>query len=995
MAQREIVIRGIYIDDVSPNLVKSGATIKTQTAKSKKDIEAMDESFEVLKKSSKELGEEIKASFDTGTSAIKRFSVGSRGIFNDIGTMIGRMIKSFAMMALGSLALKMAVGGLLLVFKNMGPTSNPFLIFLRDATRSMFLFIEKILLSNKYTADWGIKLAEMVRKPLFEKATGSLKGWTEWWAKAKANLTGVKEKVKEATEGIDGLGKATNGANKFFAFMGGAIGKLSAPLKAFEGVLSFVSKSIVGIAVGLAAFLVAVVAIKKISALTAEFTKLGNEIYQNSIRVGLSTQAYQNWGFALSLVGSSVDELVPAISKLQKTAVGAADGTDNASKSFRALGISAKDTNGAFKSGQVLFEETMIKLSEMTDITKRNALAQDIFGESANKLNPILSKGSAAIKELVNDGGKYSVMTDKAIAGSVMMSKASAEVGLSFKKMGSSLVEGLIPRLASVLQGMQESGFLDFLENLAIAGGKLISVLFIPIQKNLEVLSVIFAATRMDINGFVFAIAKALSTIANILPNLVVPRAAKESMRAFADSFGADLDKSVSDYEKTVARLKRLNPKVDVLGSTVSTPDKIKEDDKKKETVEKSESAVNNVIEKINIDRLAIIDKYNEISIGNMSKVYDKRRALIIYNADKENYELEKAILFGEVREDEAAEYRKALARQTSLAILEVDKDEDKAREESDNKLKKSLEDINYSYIAVTQGQRKADFKKQSDEIEKWHTEQVILFADNKDAMNQIEMIYSDKKIQLVKSTEQQICDLQLESMRTQMDMFATWGQQVTQLGTNIADIEINQIERRRDSDIKALEAQGYSAEYSAKKREEINAEYDQKVREEKKKQQKWAIASAIISGGVAVMGAWENAMKLGYPANIIAGIISSGLITGLTIAEVGTISSQNFAKGGVVQGNKALGDAQRSMLTAGEVVLNDRQQGNLLMRLANNPAQSASIRGGDTYVTIQGNADEAILNTALRRSRQSQMQDMKMLLREMQYTGVARIQVA
>ena len=283
-------------------------------------------------------------------------------------------------------------------------------------------------------------------------------------------------------------------------------------------------------------------------------------------------------------------------------------------------------------------------------------------------------------------------------------------------------------------------------------------------------------------------------------------------------------------------------------------------------------------------------------------------------------------------------------------------------------------------------------------EIDALNSQESTVEADLKASYDRNIISYDEYEKMMTDTTlyyAQKRSDLRMQELKTSVDMMSTWGQQVTQIGTDVATVEINQIERRRDSDIKALEAQGYSAEYSARKREEINAEYDQKVREEKKKQQKWAIASAIISGGVAVMGAWENAMKLGPPANIIAGIISSGLITGLTIAEVGSISSQNFAKGGVVQGNKALGDAQSAMLTAGEVVLNDRQQGNLLMRLANNPAQASSIRGGDTYVTIQGNADEAILNTALRRSRQSQMQDMKMLLREMQYTGVARIQVA
>jgi len=138
--------------------------------------------------------------------------------------------------------------------------------------------------------------------------------------------------------------------------------------------------------------------------------------------------------------------------------------------------------------------------------------------------------------------------------------------------------------------------------------------------------------------------------------------------------------------------------------------------------------------------------------------------------------------------------------------------------------------------------------------------------------------------------------------------------------------------------------------------------------------------------------------MKLAYPLNIIAGVISSGLITALTIAETAKISSQEFAKGGVVQGNPALGDVQNAKLTGGEVVLNRNQQANLLMGMANGSVSSnraSQISLGDINITVQGNADEATLSRVMKRSRQTQMHDMKMLLREMQYTGVARLQVA
>ena len=75
--------------------------------------------------------------------------------------------------------------------------------------------------------------------------------------------------------------------------------------------------------------------------------------------------------------------------------------------------------------------------------------------------------------------------------------------------------------------------------------------------------------------------------------------------------------------------------------------------------------------------------------------------------------------------------------------------------------------------------------------------------------------------------------------------------------------------------------------------------------------------AEAVINTAVAVTEALPNFLKAGF-------IAAKGA------AEVAIIEAQQFAKGGIVQGNPSQGDVVPVMATAGELILNQAQQNNL-----------------------------------------------------------------
>jgi len=100
-----------------------------------------------------------------------------------------------------------------------------------------------------------------------------------------------------------------------------------------------------------------------------------------------------------------------------------------------------------------------------------------------------------------------------------------------------------------------------------------------------------------------------------------------------------------------------------------------------------------------------------------------------------------------------------------------------------------------------------------------------------------------------------------------------------------------------------------------------------------------------------AVAGYIASVLKsVPFPANVILAAGGGGLVAGLVDKGL-----QSFATGGIVQGNPSQGDVNPAMLTAGEVILNQAQQDNLVGNMS-----------GITLNISGGIVDESYVNNEL-----------------------------
>ena len=111
--------------------------------------------------------------------------------------------------------------------------------------------------------------------------------------------------------------------------------------------------------------------------------------------------------------------------------------------------------------------------------------------------------------------------------------------------------------------------------------------------------------------------------------------------------------------------------------------------------------------------------------------------------------------------------------------------------------------------------------------------------------------------------------------------------------------------------------------------------------------------AKVAANSAEAISGATKSGAQLPFPLNIVA--IAAGLAA--VIAGIAMIGS--FADGGVIGGNSFHGDNMFARVNAGEMILNNKQQGNLFKLLdgggvaSNNGTSTVKIKGSDLYVAL------------------------------------------
>ena len=221
-----------------------------------------------------------------------------------------------------------------------------------------------------------------------------------------------KQKIADSGKEMGNLGDVVNGLTSKLGI------QLPDSMKSSMNAMGSLDASSLALAGGFAAVAAAIVKVEKaMISMTKESASFADNIITLSMQTGQTTDQLQEFSYATELIDVSVDTLQGSLRKLTNNMQDTMNGTGNAKASFEALGVSVTNADGSMRSANDVFYETIDALGKVKNETERDAMSMDIFGRSAQDLNPLIIQGSKTLKAYADEAHNMGyVLDDEALS---------------------------------------------------------------------------------------------------------------------------------------------------------------------------------------------------------------------------------------------------------------------------------------------------------------------------------------------------------------------------------------------------------------------------------------------------------------------------------------------------------------------------------------------------------------------------------------------------
>ena len=288
--------------------------------------------------------------------------------------------------------------------------------------------LDRQLLQQKDKVDQVRKAYENSQKALSEYiskngASGeqyeALKRHTEQWEVQLNNATAAQYKLEAAIRENNG---AMEDQDDVMGGLGDTVSDLAnklgirLPENATKALNSFSGLSVKGVAAFTAiagAAKLAVDAVKAMQKMTLEAAAGADDLLTESMVSGLDTRTLQQLQYAENLIDVSYSTISGSLTKLVSNMDAARDGNEKLAESFKQLGVPITDTSGTLRDSQDVFNDVIDALGKVQNASERDALAMEIFGKSAQELNPLIIQGSDALGQFMDQAVETGYVLDE------------------------------------------------------------------------------------------------------------------------------------------------------------------------------------------------------------------------------------------------------------------------------------------------------------------------------------------------------------------------------------------------------------------------------------------------------------------------------------------------------------------------------------------------------------------------------------------------------
>jgi hypothetical protein len=238
----------------------------------------------------------------------------------------------------------------------------------------------------------------------------------------------------------------------------------------FTGLQGVINKLPPGIGAVTAGFLSAEAIMSSVGAAVSlleqrfkSFLDTGDRLSELAEKTGLSVEQLSAYGYAADQSDASLDVLATGMKKLSINLDAADEEGKKAVAMFARLGLQTQDAAGQTLPLAQLLPQIADKFAQINSPIQKTAIATALFGREGQALVPLLSKGSAGIKEL----------TDKAQQLGIVMGQTAAEAADKLKDKLSTLDQvkaaGFNAAFAQAAPELEK--LIDLVTELKVSGG--------------------------------------------------------------------------------------------------------------------------------------------------------------------------------------------------------------------------------------------------------------------------------------------------------------------------------------------------------------------------------------------------------------------------------------------------------------------------------------------------------------------------------------------
>ena len=364
-------------------------------------------------------------------------------------------------------------------------------------------------------------------KTKYGENSNEVKAWQTKLNYAQAGLFDLDQELKTNEKYLDEAKQSTNGTASSIDKFGKEVKEAEGKTSTFGDVLkaNLASQAIItGVKTltdSVKNFSVGLVGLATNTAAYAD------DVLTLNAQTGISIEKLQEYKYAADLVDVSVDTMTGSMAKQIKSMSNAQKGTEDYTRAYKRLGVEFEDGNGNLRDSQEVYWELIDALGKVANETERDTLAMQIFGKSAQDINPLILKGSAGMKELGKEAHKVGAVLDDETIGKLgetddSLQRMNQSIEAAKRKFGAEMAPA-VARAADKISEKANALGSAFANVAGKALDRVVDTLLWIVDHGAEVISVLAGI------GTALVMYKAVSGITAVISAMKTLRTATES----------------------------------------------------------------------------------------------------------------------------------------------------------------------------------------------------------------------------------------------------------------------------------------------------------------------------------------------------------------------------------------------------------------------------------------------------------------------------------